>query len=71
VDRPEDPKASSKSQFYEPKLDWNEPRFNPAHPETFPVYLAKHRAWMLQLFASQFQRPPQLPQLASSKEEGN
>lgn len=71
VDRPEDPKASSKSQFHEPKLDWNEPRFNPAHPETFPVYLAKHRTWMLQLFTSQFQRPPQLPQQGSSGEEGN
>lgn len=71
VDRPDDPRASTEAQFRKPKLDWNEPTFDPAHPEAFAAYLVKHRAWMLQLFTSQFQAPPQLSQLGIVEEEGN
>lgn len=71
VDEPADPGASSEPQFRKPQLNWNEPTFDPAHPETFTAYLAKHRTWMLQLFTSQFQAPPQLPEPAAGEEQGN
>jgi hypothetical protein len=71
VDMPADPGASEEPRFRKPALDWDEPIFDPAHPEAFPAYLRKHRAWMLQLFTSQFQQPPQLPESASGEEQGN
>lgn len=69
VDQPDDPDASRKPRFHKPNLNWNEPIFDPAHPEAFPAYLAIHRAWMLQLFTSQFQAP-QLPEPRMNEEPG-
>jgi hypothetical protein len=71
VDPPQDPKASTEPQFHEPNLDWHEPVFDPAHPEAFPAYLTAHRAWMLQLFTSQFQEPPKLPRVGVAEAQGN
>jgi hypothetical protein len=71
VNMPADSGASRESQFRKPRLDWDEPTFDPAHPETFSAYLGKHRAWMLQLFMSQFKQAPQLPESAASGEQGN
>ncbi len=36
-------------------VDWSsEPRFDPAHPESFAGYIAAHRAWMQRLFQQEF-----------------
>jgi hypothetical protein len=42
------------------KFDWNEPTFDPSHPERFSSYLAEHRRWMVRLFSQQFGVSPEL-----------
>jgi hypothetical protein len=54
ADLPPDPKALIDSAYHPDSLNWNEPVFNPAHPEDFSAYLVKHRQWMTQLFTAQF-----------------
>lgn len=34
--------------------DWTGPQFDPAHPEGFPAFVAKHRAWMEALMRAHF-----------------
>src|ERR1035437_1736490 len=60
IDVPNDPAAVVDQQYHPAKLDWNEPVFDPAHPEKFSAYLAAHRRWMMHLFLSQFGEQPQL-----------
>jgi hypothetical protein len=60
VDRPEDSKGSVEESGETPKLDWNEPQFDPAKPESFGAFLPKHREWMLRLFEQQFGKPARL-----------
>jgi hypothetical protein len=57
---PQDASAVVDRNYHEPNLNWNEPIFDPAHPEELSSYLAEHRAWMLHLFTSQFGERPQL-----------
>jgi hypothetical protein len=59
-DIPRDPTAQIDSRYRPAKLHWNEPVFDPAHAGEFSAFLAKHRQWMLQLFAAQFGKPPRL-----------
>ncbi|MDR3724802.1 MAG: hypothetical protein P4K83_09985 [Terracidiphilus sp.] len=54
IDLPFDLGAVVNPNYYPAKLDWEEPVFDPSHPEEFPLYLAKHRNWMLKLFSKQF-----------------
>ena len=63
LDLPHDPAAVIDQHYRPVNLDWKEPAFDPAHPQQFSAYLAKHRQWILHLFASQF---GQLPQLSGS-----
>ncbi len=58
VDRPEDSKAVLDA--VPPEIDWEAPQFDPAKPDEFEAYLAKHRQWMMRLFERQFGRPVQL-----------
>jgi len=60
IDRPEDPKGSVEELGEMPRLDWDEPQFDPANPDGFSTFLSKHRDWMLKLFESQFGRPVRL-----------
>jgi hypothetical protein len=60
LDLPPDPKASIDPTYHPDSLNWNEPVFNPAHPENFSAYLVEHRQWMMQLFTAQFGQLPQL-----------
>jgi hypothetical protein len=60
VDLPPDPKALIDPTYHSESLDWNEPVFNPAHPEDFSAYLVEHRQWLMQLFTAQFGHSPQL-----------
>ena len=34
--------------------DWTGPQFDPAHPEEFPTFVARHRAWMEALMRGHF-----------------
>jgi len=60
VDRPDDARGALEQTGAEPDMDWNEPAFDPADPERFDAFLAKHRQWMIQLFERQFGKPLQL-----------
>jgi hypothetical protein len=60
IDRPEDPKGVVEEPGQAPKLDWNAPRFDPARPDGFDAFLAKHRQWMMRLFERQFGKPVKL-----------
>ena len=58
IGKPEASPASDKKQLKRPEIDWEEPKFDPAHPDGFDVFIAKHRMWMMHLFEQQFgQRP--------------
>ena len=71
IDVPNDPAAVVDQQYHPAKLDWNEPVFDPAHPEKFSAYLAAHRRWMMHLFVSQFGEQPQLePSLPAAAKMG-
>ncbi|HWT65441.1 MAG TPA: hypothetical protein VN151_04960, partial [Terracidiphilus sp.] len=54
VDIPEDAGAVVDRKLPAAAINWNEPEFDAARPETFAVYLARHRAWMMRLFEQQF-----------------
>jgi hypothetical protein len=60
VDLPPDPKALIDPAYHPENLNWNEPVFNPSHPEGFSAYLVEHRQWLMQLFTAQFGHLPQL-----------
>jgi len=60
MDLPPDPKATVDQKFHSEDLDWDEPMFDPAHPERFSAYLEQHRQWMIRLFTAQFGQLPQL-----------
>jgi hypothetical protein len=57
---PPDAKALIDPTYQPESLDWNEPVFNPAHPEEFETYRVEHRQWLIQLFTAQFGHAPQL-----------
>ncbi len=59
IDRPPDARAVL-DPFAPPEMDWDVPQFDPANPDGFDAYLAKHRQWMLQLFERQFGGPIKL-----------
>jgi hypothetical protein len=60
IDEPEDHSAMVDSVYRAEKIDWNEPTFDPSHPERFSSYLAEHRRWMVRLFSQQFGVSPEL-----------
>jgi hypothetical protein len=60
VDAPADPKGTVAESAKLPALDWNAPEFDPAHPEQFEAFIARHRTWMMKLFEQQFGRPVKL-----------
>ena len=52
-DRPADARGTD-AEVQAPKLDWNEPRFDPSRPDDFEKFMEEHRAWMMRLFTRQF-----------------
>ena len=54
VDRFADATGVVMDEVKAPKMDWDEPQFDPAKPDTFDSFLAKHRQWMMRLFQQQF-----------------
>jgi len=66
---PTDKTATIDERYHTSALDWNEPIFDPAHPRDFPSFIARHRQWMLHLFANQFGESPHIDesQLAASE----
>jgi hypothetical protein len=59
LNRPEDASGVVENSAAPPQVDWNEPAFDPSHPEDFPRFIAEHRKWMVQLFKQQFGQEPQ------------
>ncbi|WP_336952297.1 MULTISPECIES: right-handed parallel beta-helix repeat-containing protein [Sphingobium] len=47
IDLPEDGLGQSVVPYQEVASDWQVPTFDPAQPDGFTEYLARHRAWML------------------------
>jgi len=60
LDLPLDSGAVVNRNYRAAKLNWNEPIFHPETPAGFSGYLAKHRSWMMRLFAQQFGGSPRL-----------
>lgn len=60
IDMPADSTATVDEHYRPAKLDWKEPSFDPSHPEKYDAFIAKHRSWMLRLFAKQFGEAPHL-----------
>jgi len=60
VDQPEDRSGTQNSMADDPRLDLNEPVFDPAHPELFDSFIAEHRRWLMDLFKQQFGEKPRL-----------
>ena len=60
IDRPDDPTGIVREAVNSPAMDWNEPSFDPAHPDGFDAFIAKHRQWMIRLFERQFGKPVKL-----------
>jgi len=56
VDQPSDPKQYVDRRFHPSGRNWNEPLFDPSHPEEFEAYLTRHRQWMIHLFRAEFGR---------------
>jgi len=54
VDRPDDPTGVVQDTAAKPKLDWDEPTFDPSSPNGFDNFMVSHRRWMMRLFTSQF-----------------
>ena len=54
VDAPADPKGVVDMSAKRQDVVWDQPEFDPAHPEEFDDYISKHRAWMMALFDKQF-----------------
>ncbi len=57
VARPEDPMAVVSETAAPPSFDWSGPSFDPASPDSFDEFVAKHRRWIVQLFERQFGKP--------------
>jgi hypothetical protein len=69
VDLPEDKDGTVQPAFREPPaLDWAVPVFDPAKPDGFTDYLARHRGWMLTMLGRELGKPVDLlrPRSASS-----
>lgn len=58
VDRPEDASGKVEASLTAPHLDWNEPTFDPLHPQDFRRFITEHRKWMTRLFKQQFGQEP-------------
>ncbi len=59
---PVDPQGKVDATVPKPVTEPEEPQFDPAAPDNFSAYIAKHRAWMLRLFEKQFGTRPHLLQ---------
>ena len=60
VDKPEDRSGTENPIADAPRLDLDEPVFDPSHPELFDSFMAEHRRWLVHLFKQQFGENPRL-----------
>jgi hypothetical protein len=59
IDRPEDPTGKvDPAAPAVPARDWSGPRFDPAHPEGYESFLAKHKTWLRELMRAEFGNIP-------------
>ena len=55
IDPPEDPTGKvNPAAPAMPSRDWTGPRFDPAHPEDYESFLAKHKTWLRELMRAEF-----------------
>ena len=66
---PQDPAAVMGRHYRSAKLGWNEPDFDPEHPEGCSKYLTEHGKWMMHLYAGQFGAAPKLSKPHASRAE--
>ncbi|NML90021.1 xylose ABC transporter [Sphingobium sp. TB-6] len=57
VDLPEDGTGQSLLPYREAASDWQVPTFDPARPDGFTEFLARHRAWMLAMLTRELEAP--------------
>ncbi|MCW2365049.1 hypothetical protein M2341_000496 [Sphingobium sp. B7D2B] len=60
VDPPRDEVGLMKADYKAPSLDWAVPTFDPAKPDGFADYLARHRQWMLAMLERELGAPVKL-----------
>jgi Right handed beta helix region len=60
IDRPEEGLDTTERLPQTLSFASGEPAFDPAHPELFDGFIARHREWIMHLFAEQFGKPPSL-----------
>lgn len=60
VDLPDDGAKLPIIPYIEQNADWAVPVFNPAKPDDFPGFLARHRAWMLTMLQRELQSTVEL-----------
>ncbi|MET0138234.1 MAG: xylose ABC transporter [Sphingobium sp.] len=68
IDMPVDAEGQVVPAYTTPVADWAVPTFDPAKPDDFNGFLARHRGWMLTMLARELGRPVQLdkPRASSS-----
>ncbi|MCE7796582.1 right-handed parallel beta-helix repeat-containing protein [Sphingobium sufflavum] len=66
IDRPQDDDAVVKPDYKPPVVDWAVPTFDPAKPDNFADFLARHRSWMLAMLARELGRPVELERARGS-----
>lgn len=57
LDRPEDPTGKILPSAKPPAVNWESPRFDPAHPEGFEAFLQRHRRWLIRMMEAHFGAP--------------
>lgn len=60
VDLPDDGAKLPAIPYVEQNADWAVPTFDPAKPDDFPGFLARHRAWMLTMLQRELQTAVEL-----------
>ena len=54
IDRPEDASGVVSEKAPAVRRDWAGPQFDPAHPDDFDAFLAKHAAWLREMMKAEF-----------------
>lgn len=58
LDRPEDKTGQVNPKVVTKTRDWEGPKFDPAHPEDFDAFMAKHKIWLRALIQAEFGNLP-------------
>lgn len=56
IDPPQDQDGEFRPDYAEPAADWNVPVFDPARPDGFGDFIARHRSWMIAMLGRELGR---------------